>query len=259
MNRYFACAILIALACTVTRSPLLAMDLKVVGNQLIASGPVSGDEFERVKELLQNHPQIDMVILRNSPGGDAPTGYRVGALFREKGLQTAVSGYCYSSCSRMFLGGKSRHFTDDYPPEYTVVGFHGHYGADGRLLPELVRRLGLKDWIVRYSDGKADPALVERWINIPRNSGMIHFYDPYLLQRNGVSTFMCQGDETSTRSIFGCEPIHETAFDLGIATSSNLVKSNDQAQLRAAIPPKLPASGYAAIDDLSRLPLSSEL
>jgi len=258
MNRYFACTILMAVACTITPCPLLAMDLKVDGNQLIASGPVSGDELERMTELLQTHPQIDTVILRNSPGGDARTGYRVGALFRQKGLQTAVSGYCYSSCSRMFLGGKTRHFTDDYPPEYTNVGFHGHYGADGQLLPELVRRLGLKDWIIRCSDGKADPALVERWINIPRNIGMIHFYDPYLLQRNGVSTFMCQGDETSTHSVFGCEPIHETAFDLGIVNSSDLIKSNDQAQLRAAIPPKPRASGYAAIDDLGRVPFSSE-
>ena len=32
-------------------------------------------------------------------------------------MRTAVSGYCYSSCSRMFLGGSARYFTDDYMPE----------------------------------------------------------------------------------------------------------------------------------------------
>ena len=62
------------------------------------------------------------------PGGDAPTGYKVGELFRQKGLRTAISGFCYSSCSRMFLGGKVRVLTDDAPPDATEVGFHGHYG-----------------------------------------------------------------------------------------------------------------------------------
>ena len=78
-------------------------------------------------------------------GGDARAGYRVGEMFRSRGLRTAVSGYCYSSCSRMFLGGAIRVFTDDFPPEYTNVGFHGHYDGDGRLDAKLVRLLGLKD------------------------------------------------------------------------------------------------------------------
>jgi hypothetical protein len=91
------------------------------------------------------------VILRNSPGGDAPTGYRTGEWLREKGLRTAVSGYCYPSCSRMFLGGKVRLFTDDFPMERTNVGFHGHYDREGKLLPDLVSKYGFYDWIIRYS------------------------------------------------------------------------------------------------------------
>src|SRR5262249_12027349 len=149
-------------------------------------GVVDGDA-ESIQRALSTSSDIRTIILRNSPGGHAPTGYRVGELFRARGLRTAVSGFCYSSCSRMFLGGKDRVFTDDYPPEYTHVGFHGHYGADGRLAPETVRRLGLRDRILKYSDGKGDPALVDRWINIPRSGGMIHFYNPAVLNRRGVS------------------------------------------------------------------------
>ena len=55
---------------------------------------------------------------------------------------------------------------------------HGHYDHEGKLLPDLVLKYGLHDWIIRYSDGKADPALVERWINIPVSGGMIHFFHP---------------------------------------------------------------------------------
>ena len=167
---------LIVMLMVPTRAP--TMELKVVGTQLILSGPVVGDEPGKVREALASSPGIDTVILRNSGGGDAPAGYQVGQLLRERGLRTAVSGYCYSSCSRMFLGGSARYFTDDYLPENNNVGFHGHYDRMGHLNANLVRQYGLRDWIIKYSDGKADPALVERWINIPSSRGMIHFFHP---------------------------------------------------------------------------------
>src|SRR5262249_6211774 len=157
------------------------MELKVVENQLILSGPVTAADPDRVMDALAAAPEINTVILRNSPGGDAPAGYRIGEVVREKGLLTAISGFCYSSCSRMFLGGRTRYFTDDFPPEATNVGFHGHY-RDGRLNAPYVRQLGLRDWIIRYSDGKADPALVERWINIPFARGMAHFFHPGMVR-----------------------------------------------------------------------------
>jgi hypothetical protein len=208
-------------------TPAPAMELKIVGNQLILSGPVVGDEPGKVREALASSPGIKVVILRNSGGGNAPAGYQVGQLLRERGLRTAVSGYCYSSCSRMFLGGSTRYFTDDYLPEQNNIGFHGHYGRMGRLNANLVRQYGLRDWIIKYSDGKADPALVERWINIPSSRGMIHFFHPGLVKRAGVSTFMCQGDE-APGSVFACEPIGKTALDLGIITSLDIVHSADR-------------------------------
>lgn len=203
------------------------MELKVVADQMILSGPVIGDEPRKIREALTRSPRIDTVILRNSPGGNAPSGYEVGQLFRERGLRTAVSGYCYSSCSRMFLGGSTRAFTDDYLPEYNNIGFHGHYDRMGRLDTAKVRQYALRDWIIKYSDGKADASLVERWINIPRSRGMIHFFHPGLVNRAGASTFMCQGDEPSG-SVFACEPVTKTALDLGILTSLELVHSADR-------------------------------
>jgi hypothetical protein len=203
------------------------MELKVIENQLILSGKVVAADPEWVRDALAAAPWLNTVILRNSPGGDAPAGYRIGELVREKGLRTAVSGFCYSSCSRMFLGGRTRFFTDDFTPEATNVGFHGHY-AGGRLNAPYVAKLGLRDWIIRYSDGKADPALVERWINIPFARGMAHFFYPGLVNHGGFSTFICQGTESSA-DIFSCEPIAKTAFELGIITSLEIVHSADRA------------------------------
>jgi hypothetical protein len=219
---------------TLSATESSGMELNIAGNQLILSGRVVGDEPGKVTDVLAKHPEIDTVILRNSPGGDAPAGYQVGQVLREHGLRTAVSGYCYSSCSRMFLGGRTRFYTDDSPPEDTNVGFHGHYYASGRLNAGLVSRYGLRDWIIRYSDGKADPQLVERWINIPYSRGMIHFFHPGLLKRVGVSTFMCQGDEPAGL-VFACEPIAKTALDLGVVTSLDIVHSADRAEPGAPI------------------------
>jgi hypothetical protein len=88
---------LIVMALISTQS--FGMELKVAGTQLILSGPVVGDEPGKVREALASSPGIEAVILRNSGGGNAPAGYQVGQLLRERGLRTAVSGYCYSSCS----------------------------------------------------------------------------------------------------------------------------------------------------------------
>ena len=143
-------AILLVITSAFLRMRPLAMELKIVGNQIILSGPVVGDESGKIRKALANTPGIDTAILRNSPGGNAPARYQVGEVFREYGLRTAVSGYCYSSCSRMFLGGSTRYFTDDYLPENNNVGFHGHYDRTGHLNADLVRKYGLRDWIIKY-------------------------------------------------------------------------------------------------------------
>jgi hypothetical protein len=149
----------------------------------------------------------------------------------------------------LFLGGNERYFTDDYPPEYTQIGLHGHYEGKGDLNAALVNALHLKDWIIRYSDGKADEALVERWINIPRGIGLIHFYNLALVKIGGYSTFMCQGTEPDHPRIFDCERIEKTALDLGVAASTTLVHSRDQQQIRKTILQTPPPSGFAAISE----------
>ncbi len=153
-------AILLGGVLTLLPRSATAMQAVRNGNQIILSGPVAAGDTDMIWAALAGAPEVTTVILRNSFGGDAPTGYRVGELFRRLGLETAVSGYCVSSCSRMFLGGVVRAFTDDYPAAQTKIGFHGHYDKDGRLAAEWVRQLGLKDWILRFTDGKADVELV---------------------------------------------------------------------------------------------------
>ena len=167
------------------------------------------------------------MVLRNSLGGHVESGYRIGELIRKQGLSTVVSGHCVSSCSRMFLGGKERRFSNDYSLERTFVGFHGHYDAKGQLNRALVERFGLVEWIIKYSDGKADRDLVQRWINIELNTGMVAFMHPQTRTFfRSEKTFYCVGREQSRP--LGCSTLAVTALDMGVVTDLALSRSPDQ-------------------------------
>jgi hypothetical protein len=195
------------------------MDFKLADDQLIMSGTVTGGECSELKRIQAANPQLKYVILRNSLGGKANEGYCVGELIRELGLSTAVSGFCFSSCSRMFLGGVTRHFTDDYAPEKTRVGLHGHYGPDGSLLPAAPDRL--RPWIIKYTDGKVDRALLEEWIHLPMSFNAIWFYHPDRFHdAAGASVEICQKRGEPCRPV-----LNQTAFSNGIANSPEIVSS----------------------------------
>ena len=260
----FHIAIIIALLLGVLFCSRLstAMTIKEVGDQLILSGAIVDGDTAKVRQALAKSTSIRTVVVRNSPGGYVPTAYEIANLMREKRLRTAVSGYCNSGCSRIFLGGVDRRFTDDYPLSMTNVGFHGHYYTsgpqNGQLNKQSVNSFGLKDWIIKHSDGKADPDLVERWINIPVNIGMIHFFHPQLAQEKKVATFFCERGPIPGTGIFGCEPINKNALDLGVVTTLEMMKSNDQEELRASLPRIPSKTAYARIDDLDKVPLKAE-
>jgi hypothetical protein len=252
------CAVVLSLL-SVTSTAVSAMEFRLLADQLVLIGAVESGDFEKTRNTLASSPAVDTIVLRNSPGGDISSGYRLGEFFLEKGMRTLVSGFCYSSCSRMFLGGKTRYFTDDFPAIYTNLGFHGHYDMNnGHLQQQLVAQFHLKEWLIKYSDGKADPALIDRWIAIPINIGMIHFYHPGLF-KEGSSTFLCQGTEKMAQAVLGCcEPIHKTALELGIVTSLQIHRSNDQEEIKRRIPPRPKASNFAAIEDARKVPLLNQ-
>src|SRR5271166_275191 len=58
------------------------------------------------------------------------------------------------------------------------------------------------------------------------------------------------------RAVLGCEPIHKTAVELGIVTSLQIQRSNDQQEIRQGVPPTPKATGFAVVDHTSRVPLA---
>ncbi|XVJ70749.1 MAG: hypothetical protein HEQ39_14845 [Rhizobacter sp.] len=193
--------------------------------QLVMAGTVRGTELEQLKSWLAQHPEIDTILLKNSNGGNAAAGYAVGEFIRERGLATGLIGRCASSCSRMFLGGKKRFFTFELPPEKTMIGFHGNYGADGKLLPG--RSPFLKAWVIKHLGWNEEQhrqfeSLVDLWVNIETNAGMLYFFDEEKTKnQDGSSVVYCRGNEPNQSDrLAACErkPM-VTARRIGLITT----------------------------------------
>jgi PQQ-dependent catabolism-associated CXXCW motif protein len=116
------------------------MTLLVQGNTLFAIGPV-GDDYRKFVDALDSKA-VEQIVFVNSPGGELWTGMAVGRLIVEKGLKTVVAGTCASACSLMFMGGKTRAFSDAFPPALTYVGIHGpHFKLTSEVAPQLAAQL----------------------------------------------------------------------------------------------------------------------
>lgn len=200
-----------------------AMDVEIREPFVFLSGKVTGNEHRILQAAVEEHPGITTVVLKNSSGGDARAGYATGEYIREKGLATLLSGYCRSSCSRMFLGGTTRAYSDDQPLERTVVGFHGNYAQDGSL--QQARMPALKAWIVKYSDGKANPQLVEQWVNLSNHNGFAYFYHPQVPGIGPDGVMLCQGNEDpKLRKELCAKPQQGDALANGIVTTLEIAK-----------------------------------
>ncbi|WP_199104499.1 hypothetical protein [Aquitalea sp. ASV11] len=207
-----------------------AMEVEVRGQAVLMSGPVTGIELRVLESTLESHPDINTVVLKNSHGGDARTGYAVGEFIRAHKLNTALSGFCISSCSRMFLGGVQRQYSDEQPLDKTFVGLHGNYAVDGSLQ---AGRMGyLKDWVIKYSDGKANPDLVEQWVHIPNHHGYIAFYHRDASILLGTQKVMlCQGTEEKGKRQEQCaKPEMGDALANGIVTTWDIYPLHANAQ-----------------------------
>jgi len=230
------------------------MALERHGDTLILSGEIVRRDLDRIRQAFAEAP-VRTVVLRNSMGGNSWTGYRLGEFFRERGVRTLVSGHCVSACSRLFLGGVERRFTADYPASLTYVGFHGHYEFD-RLDPGAIERYDPAGWVQRFTEGRVDPALMRRWLALPRRAGDVRFYPEAAKELLGARSFLCQGSEP--RRPQQCERLtaaSHTALANGVVTHEALLFSPDADRLPFVRRARAhPASGYASLMAIERLP-----
>jgi hypothetical protein len=225
-------ALALGLAVLAPGLPANAMKMTTEGDKLTIEGSIEEAEVFRFIALLDElKDQIKTVVFHDSPGGNLDTSYRVAQLIRQRGLGTAVSGYCASGCGIMFMGGVRRQLADENVGK-TFVGFHGAYDQYGA--PHLGSLPFLKKVLVSYADGKADEALIDRWMAL-RPDGLIYFFDSERMRRksDSASTFLCR--ESPKGAFDNCEGLpNKTGYDLGIFTSKELLKLKDDAPTSGA-------------------------
>ena len=215
-------------------APAIAMDVKVVGDHLIMSGPVDGTEIARFRDVAAgpDAERIKTVILRDSGGGDHWTAIRAGQYIRDMGWRTAVSGYCFSACAIMFLGGVERHFTDDKPVLQTQIGFHGSYNVEhsqrgGKDSSNQQATYESMHWLTTRSGGKVSEDMLDRLAKLEKTE-LVHFFDsPRLTKPGQVSVFVCSSTKQDSKK--KCKPIAGAdVYREGIVTSPMLIRSNDR-------------------------------
>lgn len=167
-----------------------AMDMQKQGDQLILTGPIVETDYVRFNSLLTR--DIKTVVLRNSVGGDLWTGLALGNTIKWHNLTTVASGYCFSSCALMFLGGKERYFSDEFEAGKTLVGIHSPYCPTGGGVHPSVRASAFR-WIREQTEGHFDKAAFDRYqAELGDPSGGVLFFSAAPTGRNS-STLRCKG------------------------------------------------------------------
>ncbi|MGR4893550.1 autotransporter domain-containing protein [Sphingopyxis sp. LARHCG72] len=115
--------------------PAQAMDFHRSGDKIYASGTFDLGDDVKLRRMLDAADDADIVIttvvFRGSNGGAAVAGTGMGKLIRDRRLDTAVQGGCYSACTAGVVGGVGRHdAVDDLPLFHsryarTIFGIHG--------------------------------------------------------------------------------------------------------------------------------------
>ena len=210
--------------------PALArpMDLRVAGNELHLRGQLFGTEFGAFRSALAEHPEIDTVVFRDSPGGEGTTAFRIGEHIRDVGLRV-VAGRCYSACTLMFLGGKDRRFARTARPETVYLAFHGAF-VENVFDPDSASSYGrsqVRAWIIERTGGKIDRELLDRFLRAERRAALLYVFDPLQFKLDyGFSLYYCDGTEAGGAPPYkDCEKLAgRDAFSLGFVNSEQRVR-----------------------------------
>ena len=214
------------------------MEVTLIDDQILMSGRVDPSDVSKLWEIAaadRAAKAIRTVVLRDSPGGDLRTAVQAGDFIRQQGWNTVVSGYCFSGCALMFLGGRQRGFTDDKPPLQTQLGFHGAYHVAAALAGTQRFEPGTQSvwhtaearrWIQRGTDGRISQAMLDRFERLAQTD-FIHVFDSNRIGRNSqLSVFVCPIVKEGRRK---CEPIAGTdVYREGIANTDVVTRSNDR-------------------------------
>ncbi|WP_159566165.1 autotransporter domain-containing protein [Budvicia diplopodorum] len=149
----------------------------------ISGGVVEGDKDKFValmNKAIGEGKKITTLVVRNSSGGSALEGYGINQSIKTYGLNTVLSGHCYSACADIYLAGKERAFANDLPYDDQKIGIHAAFDPETNIidtdLADAFYQLNLDDL---GGPTKTDPALLRLgYYEIKDPDGMVYYPDP---------------------------------------------------------------------------------
>lgn len=112
-----------------TRLYAAQYDVRAEGGQFRFEGEIAIGSTERLRELIETHPEIRRIDL-DSPGGHIFEARGLARLVKDHGLATQVTRDCSSACTLVFVAGASRHLSDG-----ARLGFHSYALIDAKWHP----------------------------------------------------------------------------------------------------------------------------
>ena len=106
-----------------------SLSFMVDGNRAIFRGVIDSGTPQRVADLIDNNPEVGVIVLAFGPGSDDDEANLLAAqLIRQAGISTCVpdGGEIYSGAVDFFLAGVIRRLGED-----TIVGVHSWADGDG--------------------------------------------------------------------------------------------------------------------------------
>jgi hypothetical protein len=91
------------------KDPIGEVVISVVhdGTEIELDGPIVFGLTKRMKQALDNHPNVHALRL-SSPGGRVAEARKLRDLIRERGMTTVAAGNCASACVITFMAGRDR-------------------------------------------------------------------------------------------------------------------------------------------------------
>ena len=102
------------------------------GSELYVYGDIEPGFFERFVGVIDENPNLTRIWL-GSAGGSVVDAVKAGMLIRDRNIDTALFGNCYSACPLMFMGGVHREMWAGSGPHR--LGFHQIYTGSGVAVP----------------------------------------------------------------------------------------------------------------------------
>lgn len=127
-------------------SASLAADVTVSGEVITISGQIDAGDPLKFYTLLRDNPDVRVVLLRDSPGGNAGAGFMIGTGIRDLNLHTDVRGLCASACAFIWMAGSVRY----YDP-FAEIGVHMPYSVkDSSPVEKQLTRMQIVDQVSWY-------------------------------------------------------------------------------------------------------------